>query len=151
LGQYVFGALAYEKHSDIQEWYKKQREYYRTMINDTCKSLRELLPGIIVSRPESSLFSVVDLRNIAKSNFNSFDFVLYCAKEGSIKVGDCFYTLLLAPMSGFYTVNKDKPNPGDMQLRIAYTEPPEIMNLLPYVFCELYKSFEKTITICNYP
>ncbi len=144
IGQWVFGAIAHESHEDLQKWYSKQREYYRNMLVSFTDDLKARLPGVIVSSPDASIYSVVDVRNIASPDFNAMDFVLYCASEGSVDLDGKQTTLLTAPMSGFYTVADGEPNPGRTQMRIAYVEPPERMALVPPLFAELFKKYEAT-------
>jgi aspartate aminotransferase len=142
IGQWIFGAIAHESHEDLQTWYAKQREYYRNMLVTFTDDLKSRLPGVIVSSPDASIYSVVDVRNIASPDFNAMDFVLYCAGEGGVDVDGKFTTLLTAPMSGFYTVPEGQPNPGRTQMRIAYVEPPERMALVPRLFAELFQKYE---------
>ncbi|HJO92770.1 MAG TPA: aminotransferase class I/II-fold pyridoxal phosphate-dependent enzyme [Victivallales bacterium] len=142
IGQYIFGALAYENHDDLEKWYEKQREYYKPMMTELRISLQTKLPGIIVSNPEAALYSVIDVRNIAKPGFNSNDFVLFCSQKGKIDIAGHNYTLLVAPMSGFYSVEEGEVNPGDSQMRVAYVVRPEKMILLPHLFESLFKEYE---------
>ena len=86
IGQYIFGSLAGESHSDLQKWYAQQRDYYRGMLREFTLRTRDLLPGIIVSSPDASIYSVVDVRNLAPADFDALGFVLYCAQEGSVEV-----------------------------------------------------------------
>jgi len=143
LGQYIFGALAYESHEELQKWYDNQRTYYKSMMINIRNALLQKLPGIIVSSPEAALYSVVDVRNIAKSGFNVNDFVLFCAKNGKVDINGKNYTLLVAPMTGFYAPVKGKKNLANTQMRIAYVLPPEKMMLVPYLFEKLFTEFER--------
>jgi aspartate aminotransferase len=52
-------------------------------------------------------------------------------------------TLLVAPMEGFYNIEKEEKNPGRTQMRIAYVETPERMKLVPTLFCELFKIYNE--------
>ena len=142
IGQYIFGALAHETHADLQKWYEKQRNYYKPMMSVLRVSLQDKLPGIIVSSPEAALYSVIDVRNIAKPGFNSNDFVLYCSQKGKVNVEGRDYTLLVAPMSGFYSVSEGEVNPGVTQMRIAYVARPEKIILLPRLFKVLFEKYE---------
>ena len=142
LGQYIFGALANESHEELQKWYDKQRNYYRCMMMGVRNALKHKFPGIIASSPEAALYSVVDVRNIAKPGFNVNDFVLYCARTGKIDIDGKSYTLLGAPMTGFYAPVKGKKNPASTQMRIAYVLSPEKMALVPYLFEKLFYEFE---------
>ena len=141
IGQYIFGALAHESHADLQAWYSQQREYYRAMLQDFTTRTRDLMPGLIVSSPDASIYSVVDVRNIAPAGFNALEFVLFCAQEGVVQVGDEALTLLTAPMSGFYTMNAGVPNPGRTQMRVAYVETPERMKLVPELLAGLFAQY----------
>jgi aspartate aminotransferase len=84
IGQYIFGALAHESHDDLRKWYEQQRVYYKPMISSLNIELKKALPGIIVSSPDASIYSVIDVRNIVPERFDAKDFVLYCASEGSV-------------------------------------------------------------------
>lgn len=143
IGQYIFGALALESHEELCKWYQQQRNYYKPLILEVRKALLELLPRIIVSSPDAALYSVIDVRNIAKAGFNSTDFALYCARKGSVDIDGKLYTLLVAPMSGFYAIKKGEPNPGVTQFRIAYVPKPEKIMLIPYLFKKLFNEYEK--------
>ena len=142
IGQYIFGALAHEKHGDLRKWYDRQRGYYREMLFSFTSDLKARLPGVIVSSPDAALYSVVDVRNIAKPGFKAMDFVIYCAGEGAVEVDGKKLTLLTAPMAGFYSMPPGQENPGTTQMRIAYVEPPERMALVPRLFADLFQQFE---------
>lgn len=79
IGQWIFGALAHESKEDLQARYSKQRTYYKGMLESVTNDFKEFLPGIIVSSPDASLYSVVDVRSIAKEGFDVNEFVLWCA------------------------------------------------------------------------
>ncbi|MBU1854565.1 MAG: aminotransferase class I/II-fold pyridoxal phosphate-dependent enzyme [Nanoarchaeota archaeon] len=142
IDQYIFGSLAHVSKEELQTWFKKQRTYYNSMLSKVTNDLKEELPGLIVSSPDASIYSVVDVRNIAKQGFDAADFVNYCAKEGFVNVGDERLTLLVAPMAGFYTVAKGENNPGTTQMRIAYVETPDNMNLVPKLFSDLFRQYK---------
>lgn len=139
IGQWIFGALAHESHAELRAWYGRQREYYRGMLTGLTGRLRELLPGIIVSSPDASIYSVVDVRDIAPAGFDALQFVLRCARTGQVEVGGRPLTLLTAPMAGFYSMPPGAPNPGRTQLRIAYVEPPDRMALVPDLLAGLLR------------
>ena len=113
------------------------------MMTSLQQELKERLPGIIVSSPDAALYSVVDVRNIAKPNFKSLDFVLFCAQKGKVEIEGKYFTLLTAPMSGFYNTQEGIKNPGDTQMRIAFIEQPEKMKLIPYLFDKLFTEYER--------
>ena len=140
-GQYVFGALAHESKADLQAWYGKQREYYRELLQNLTSRTRELIPGVIVSSADASIYSVVDVRNIAPADFDGLDFVTFCAGQGKVDVDGKPWTLLTAPMSGFYSVPEGAPNPGRAQLRIAYVETPERLALVPQLMAGLLEQY----------
>lgn len=141
IGQYIFGAIAHESQNDLQKWFSVQREYYRSMLNQLTSDFRKILPDIIVSTPEASIYSVVDVRNIVPNTFNAQEFVDFCASKGSVKIKNQSYTLLVSPMAGFYTSSKIEKNPGRTQMRIAYVESPENMKKVPQLFSSLLKQF----------
>ncbi|MCK5619627.1 MAG: aminotransferase class I/II-fold pyridoxal phosphate-dependent enzyme, partial [Candidatus Krumholzibacteria bacterium] len=144
IGQWIFAALAHEKHEDLRAWYGRQREYYRDMLVSFTNDLKEQLPGVIVSSPDAAIYSVVDVRNVANPGFDALDFVLFCATKGVVEVDGKRLTLLTAPMAGFYSTPAGEPNPGLTQMRIAYVEPPERMALVPLLFAELFRQYEAT-------
>lgn len=142
IGQYIFWALAHESHDNLQKRYSLQREYYFAMMKSLTLKIKEWLPWIIVSSPDASIYSVVDVKNIAKPWFDSLDFVLFCAQKGSITKDWKEYTLLVSPMAGFYTIEQWEYNPGKTQMRIAYVETPEKMDLVPELFTQLFQEYE---------
>ena len=143
IGQYIFGALAHESHIDLRKWYQKQRDYYSKMLVTLNENFKKLVPGIIVSSPDASIYSVVDVRNVVDENFNAQDFVLYCAQEGKVSLNGEDLTLLVAPMAGFYNMPQGAFNPGRTQMRIAYVETPERMAQVPELFAALLKQYKE--------
>jgi aspartate aminotransferase len=141
IGQYIFGALAHEGRAELSAWYERQREYYRGLLARITGELSRQLPGLIVSTPDAAIYSVLDVREVAKPGFDAQDFVMYCARSGAVELEGRRYTLLVAPMSGFYGDDRG-PNPGRTQMRIAYVEPPEAMQKVPILFRELLVRFE---------
>lgn len=141
VAQYIFGGLADESHEELQTWYKKQRAYYKKLMVTLTADLKEQLPGVIVSSPDASIYSVVDVRDIAKPGFNAEEFVLFCSQSGKVAIDGQDITLLVAPMAEFYCAEID--NPGHTQMRIAYVEPPTSMKLVPKLFTELFRQFEE--------
>jgi aspartate aminotransferase len=141
IGQHIFGALAHEGREALAAWYERQREYYRGLSARITGELSRQLPGLIVSTPDAAIYSVLDVRGIAKPGFDAQDFVMYCARSGAVELEGRRYTLLVAPMAGFYRDGRG-PNPGRTQMRIAYVEPPEVMQKVPILFRELLAHFE---------
>ncbi len=142
IGQYIFGALAQEDKDGILGWCKDLRVYYKEQILMVSKGLKEHEPGLIVSSPDASIYSVIDVRNVVKPGFDAVDFVLYCAGEGSEEIDGVETTLLVAPMKGFYDIEAGQPNPGSTQFRISFVESPENMKKVPELFVKLLKQFE---------
>lgn len=142
IGQYIFGSLAHESHADLKKWYSKQRSYYYAMLAALTDDLKNRLPGVIVSSPDASIYSVIDVRNIARPGFDALEFVMWCATKGKINLNGVMTTLLVAPMAGFYNLKKGQKNPGKTQMRIAYVETPENMKKVPMLFAELFRQYQ---------
>jgi aspartate aminotransferase len=142
IGQYIFGALAHVNQEGLKNWFKEQREYYRPLLSAVRRGLHELLPGIIVSNPEASIYSVIDVRNIAKPGFDAEDFITFCSREGKVNINGKDTTLLVAPMAGFYSTRYSESTPWKTQMRIAYVEPPDRMNTVPLLFSDLFRQYE---------
>lgn len=141
IGQHIYAGLGEVSAAELQRWYGQQRAYYRKMILETSEELKHLMPGIIISRPDASIYSVIDVRKIAKKSFDAREFVMWCAQKGKAAVGGKNLTLLVSPMGGFYDVAPGEENPGKTQMRIAYVEPPVKMRLVPALFCKLFKQY----------
>ena len=142
IGQYIFAALAHESKEQIAAWCSELREYYKKQIMMVYNGLKEQEPGLIVSSPDASIYSVIDVRNVVKPGFDAIDFVLYCAQEGSINIDGVETTLLVAPMKGFYDIKTGEVNPGSTQFRISFVESPENMAKIPELFVKLLRAFE---------
>lgn len=141
IGQAVFASLAQESRADLQSWFKSQRDYYRPMLASFHASMQEVLPGCIVSKPEAAIYSVIDVAPLVDKNFDSLDFVLWCATSGRVECDDGFWTLLTAPMAGFYDTSEIAENPGRTQFRVAFVEPPEVMARVPKLFAKLLRAY----------
>lgn len=142
IGQHVFGALAHESKEQIADWCKGLKDYYKEQIMMVYNGLKEREPGLIVSSPDASIYTVIDVRNVVKPGFDAIDFVLYCAGEGKVSIDGVETTLLVAPMKGFYNVEEGEHNPGTTQFRISFVESPENLAKVPELFVELLKQFE---------
>lgn len=142
IGQYIFGALAHQTKEEIAEWCKSLRDYYGNLIKNVSKEFKVLEPGLIVSSPDASIYTVVDVRNIVKPGFDAIEFCLYCAEKGVVDIDGVQTTLLIAPMKGFYDIAKGEANPGSTQFRLAYVETPENMMKVPKLFVELVRQYE---------
>lgn len=108
-------------------------------MQQTTVAFREEMPGLIVTQPEAAMYSVLDFRNLVDDNFDAETFVKYCAQHGNISLNGRNYTLLLAPMSGFYA--NDSHNHGRTQMRLAYVNTPEETQLIPEICKNLLNSF----------
>ncbi len=142
VGQYVFGALAHESKENLIKWCTGLKAYYKEQIMNVYNEFKKLEPNLIVSSPDASIYSVIDVRNIVKEGFDSIDFVLYCAGQGKVNVDGVETTLLVAPMKGFYNTPAGEYNAGTTQFRISFVESPENLAKVPKLFMELLKQFE---------
>ncbi len=141
IDQHIVEGLYDEKPEDIRNWISSLRDYYKNILSELYNEFQRLLPGIIMSRPEASIYTVLDVRDIAKEGFDAEDFVMFCSEKGEVNVNGKRMTLLVSPMWGFYNVLEHK-NPGKTQMRIACVEPENKMKLVPYLFAELFKQYE---------
>ena len=142
IASWLIGGLAEVSHDDLQNWYEKQRAYYAPMLIDLTTKLKHILPGVIVSNPDASLYSVVDVRQLVDDGFDAQDFSMYCASEGKVDINGQQLTLLVSPMAGFYELPDGVSNPGQTQMRISYVESPEQMALVPELFAQLFKQYQ---------
>lgn len=142
IGQYIFGALAHQTKEDIANWCASIKGYYKEQIFNVYNGLKALEPNLIVSSPDASIYSVIDVRNVVKPGFDATEFVLYCAGEGSVEIDGVETTLLVAPMKGFYDIPKGENNPGSTQFRISFVETPENMAKIPELFVKLLRQYE---------
>jgi aspartate aminotransferase len=147
IGQYIFGSLAHESHEDLNRWYEGQRSYYSGILKDVNEELADRVPGIIVSSPSASIYSVVDLRNLVDDAFDIGDFVMFCAREGRVGIDGEQLTLLVAPMEGFYNLDAGERNPGKTQVRIAHVQPPDRMRLVPRLFEKLFEQYRHRLHV----
>jgi aspartate aminotransferase len=141
IGQHIFGAVAHEDHGKLRAWYEKQRGYYKEMLFTFTASMKEALPGVVVSSPDAALYSVIDVKNLVDENFSALDFVMWCASEGAVDVDGKAMTVLTAPMAGFYSVPAGQPNPGRTQMRVAFVATPQRMAMIPGIFARLLKRY----------
>jgi len=137
IGQEIFGSLAHESHHDLNAWYQHQRNYYSGLIMPLRENLMKEIPGLIVSNPEAAIYFVIDFRNICADTFDSRDFVKYCASKGKVRIDDQEFTLLLAPMNGFYS----DPKRGKTQMRVAMVAPKKLIEKTPLILSELYTAY----------
>lgn len=142
IGQWIFGALAHEPPEALRRWVAELRGYYQGMMRNFALGLRAALPGIVVSSPDAAIYSVVDVRDIARPDFDALEFVLWCAEHGKVERDGKPITVLTAPMSGFYAAAHGEVNPGRTQMRIAYVEPPDVMAAIPPLFAGLFRAYE---------
>lgn len=141
LGQAVFASLGQESEEDLQAWFHTQREYYGGMMEPFYQKMRAALPQAVVSRPEASLYTVVDVGPMVDASFGALDFVMWCAKEGKVDTPAGPKTVLTAPMEGFYDRATDPENTGRTQFRFAFVESPEVMAEIPELFAKLLHTY----------
>ncbi|KAF5075421.1 aminotransferase class I/II-fold pyridoxal phosphate-dependent enzyme [Proteiniclasticum sp. QWL-01] len=142
IGQYIFGALAHQSKEELNNWCRDLRNYYGDTIKRVSARFKELEPRLIISSPDASIYSVIDVRDVVKPGFDSIDFTLFCAGEGVVDMDGVSTTLLCAPMKGFYDIPAGEANPGSTQFRISYVESPEGMMKVPELFVELLRQYE---------
>jgi hypothetical protein len=75
--------------------------------------------------------------DLLADSFNAKDFVQFCALKGKVPIEGKDYTLLLAPMAGFYS----DPDNGKTQMRVAMVEPMYLIEKMPQLLSELYNSY----------
>ena len=143
IGQWIFAALGEETPEALAAWYQKQRSYYVDMMRGLRDELLRTVPGIIVSQPVAALYSVIDLVKVVKPSFDAAAFVRYCAEQGRVDIDGQAFTLLVAPMSCFYTATQTAA--GRTQLRMAYVEPPKETALVPKLFAALLAQYQATL------
>ena len=137
IGQYIFSSITILSTNEIRQWHQKQRDYYYSLMIQLRNQLLMNIPGIIVSNPESALYLVIDFKNIVGDDFDISIFIVYCATTGKCKLGNDLFTLLLAPMTGFYFDN----NYGKTQARIAMVEPENLIEKVPLLLAQLIKDY----------
>lgn len=142
IGQYIFAALVHETKDSLTAWYNQLREYYKGMIIDVREGLLKEEPRLIVSSPDASIYTLIDVRNVVKPGFDCVDFALYCAEKGEVDLDGVSATLLLTPMKGFYVCDKGDTNPGTTQFRISFVQSPEVMGKVPKLFVALLRQYE---------
>ncbi len=140
IDMHIAEALYNESVDDIKAWISNLRDYYKKLLEYMYENLKKRLPDAIISKPEASIYFVVDLRNMVDEDFDAEDFVMYCAKNGEVNINGKRYTLLVSPMWGFYNVLEGR-NPGNTQIRIACVEPEEKMRLVPELFERLLNDY----------
>lgn len=137
IGQYIFSALVHESFNDLQRWFGKQRAYYKKIITRFVRDIQNEIPGIIASRPDAAMYTVLDVRDLVDESFQVSDFVRYCAEKGNVNLDGKGYTVLVSPMDGFYNSGSG----GRTQMRIAFVDPPELLEKTPKIIRELLREF----------
>lgn len=141
VGQAIFSSLGEESEAELQAWFEKQRNYYQEIADEFYQGVKAALPRAIVSRPEASLYSVIDVAPLVDESFSSLAFVSWCAKKGRVETASGPKTLLTAPMEGFYERGTNPANTGRTQFRVAFVERPEVMKQIPSLFSELLAAY----------
>ena len=143
IGQYIFSSILKLPKAEIREWFKSQRVYYHNLMLDLRSKLLEKIPNLIVSKPESALYFVIDFKMIFNKDFDIEKFIEYCATIGKSTIDNNDYTVLLAPMTGFYYNKTD----GITQARIAIVEPENNIKLVPDILSDLIKNYSEYIRV----
>ena len=143
IGQYIFSSISELSINEINDWFRVQRNYYYKQMISLRIELKKYLPNLIISKPESALYLVIDFKNMVSSKFDILHFIEYCALKGKFKIEEKFYTLLLAPMKGFYQSN----DMGKTQARIAIVEPEKLIKKTPIVLTKLLEDYNKKIQL----
>ena len=139
IGQNIFGTLAYESHDNIKKWYLTQIKYYERLFNLLKTGFDKEFPGLIISKPESSIYCILDFRNICTDKFDTEIFIDFCATKGAVKINQNLYTILLAPMNGFYKLSKY----AKTQLRLSLVESPDLLKITPKILYSLFNKFQE--------
>ncbi len=143
IGQYIFSSILKLSKDEIRGWFKSQRGYYYNLMLELRSKLLEKIPNLIISIPESALYFVIDFKMIFNNDFDIENFIEYCATIGKSTIDNNDYTVLLAPMTGFY-YNK---NDGITQARIAIVEPENNIKLVPDILSDLIKNYSEYIRV----
>ena len=143
IGQYIFSSILKLSKYEMREWFKTQRTYYYDLMLQLRESLKEKIPNLIVSQPESALYFVIDFKMIFNNDFDIEKFIEYCATKGKSRMYNKDYTLLLAPMTGFYYNSAD----GITQARIAIVEPENNLKIVPDILLDLIDSYTDYIRV----
>ena len=75
----------------------------------------------------------------ANENFDSDEFVNFCAEKGLGEIDRKMFTVLLAPMKGFYKNSYI----GKTQVRLALVESVDLLDIAPKIISKLFKDFSK--------
>ena len=141
IGQYIFSSILKLSKREIREWFENQRNYYHELMLELRKGLIEKIPNLIVSKPESALYFVIDFRMIFNKEFDIEKFIEYCATIGKSTINNNHYTILLAPMTGFYDDNSN----GLTQARIAMVESKDKIIMTPDILSSLIEDYSNYI------
>jgi aspartate aminotransferase len=137
IGQYIFGSLAHISHQKLNQWYARQRQYYSKVMSQTVSQIKRLIPKAIITTPSASIYSVIELKHTTKPGFDTLEFMSWCASQGKVKIGSTSYTLLVAPMRGFYYGGG-----GSTQIRLSYVETPEKLAKIPQLLASLLEEYQ---------
>ncbi len=140
IDQYIVGGISDEKQENLSKWFENLRDYYQNLIVSTTNEIKKAIPGVIVSSPESALYSIVDLRKIVPKEFKIEKFCQFCAEKGKICINNKDYTLLFTPLTSFY-LSKSKYR--HYQLRLSYVESSQEIKKIPFLLAELLKQYLK--------
>lgn len=145
LAQYIFGALAHEPIDRMHAWYADQRRYYSDLMSAFVEEMHRQAPQVIVSQPDTSLYSVLDVRDMVDDRFNADEFAVWCAEKGQVQLEGEPCTLIIAPMGDFYGPPTNElahaHTPGRTQMRVAHVRPKEEMVRVPELFSKLLHAY----------
>ncbi len=107
------------------------------------KGFKEVEPDFIISNPEASIYFVIDVRNVAKPGFDGVEFAAWCAEHGRVTLDDGNdYTLLMAPLNGFYSGADREHNPGKTQFAYPSAKTQIFLKLAPVLLSKLFRAYE---------
>jgi hypothetical protein len=89
------------------------------------------------------MYFIVDFNNITGDSFTAYDFSMYCAEKGSVKIGSKNYTLLMSPISPFYKDAVSKNSKAQKQIRISCVENEKNMKKVPVILEHLFFQYIK--------
>lgn len=140
IGQYLFSAILEESEQDLRNWIFDLRNFYQEILLGFEEKIKKEIEGVIVSLTKSAIYLVLDFRNVIE-DFDSKDFVFFCAKEGRVSIDKSFLTFLACPMEDFY--GKDFGYLGKTQIRVALVLSKEKNFLAIKVLGELLRLYKE--------
>ncbi|MDQ6985618.1 MAG: aminotransferase class I/II-fold pyridoxal phosphate-dependent enzyme [Candidatus Dojkabacteria bacterium] len=84
LGQKLFAVINDLSESEIKDWIESLKKIYFKRLNNIRNELLDLNNDLIISKPESSLYLIIDVKKAVNKDFSAKEFALYCAEKGKI-------------------------------------------------------------------